>query len=427
MNNHADIIVAGGGLAGLVAATVAARAGARVTLFERSRAPGGRARSVEEDGFTLNFGPHALYHAGAGRRVLDALGVPWQGGHPDTSGWLVRDGRLGRMPLDAASAAASRMFGIREKAALVLALRALAACDPRAHDDETLAAFLDRAVPQPRVREFVDMLFRVATYADAPAHLVAGAALDQFRVGSGGVTYLDGGWATLVDGLRAAATRAGVTIATGERVRRADPATAGWAVTTSGGKYHAGAVVLAVPPTAAAGIAGAALPASAAWARDAVPSRAAVLDIGLDRLPRPRRRFALGMDRPLYLSVHAPVAKLAPDGQYLVSLAKYLGPGQPSRPAEDRQELEAFMSTVQPGWERHARIRRFLPEMTVSYGIPRVGGRSAVEVQGTRGLYLAGDWVGSVGMLADAALASGQRAGELAAAHAARAALRASA
>ena len=55
----------GGGLAGLAAAASASQAGARVLTVEAHQ-PGGRARTVEREGFTLNMGGHALYAAGAG-------------------------------------------------------------------------------------------------------------------------------------------------------------------------------------------------------------------------------------------------------------------------------------------------------------------------------------------------------------------------
>ena len=45
----------------------------------------------------------------------------------------------------------------------------------------------------------------------------------------------------------------------------------------------------------------------------------------------------------------------------------------------------------------------------------RPGGRPAVAVPGSPGVYLAGDWVGPSGWLSDAAMASGQHAGLLAA------------
>jgi hypothetical protein len=44
-----------------------------------------------------------------------------------------------------------------------------------------------------------------------------------------------------------------------------------------------------------------------------------------------------------------------------------------------------------------------------------LAGRPASRVAGIDGLFLAGDWIGSVGMLADAALSSGREAGRSAA------------
>jgi len=58
-----DVIVIGGGLAGLTTAALLARSGKAVTLFEySSREIGGRARTTEADGFYFNQGPHALYY-----------------------------------------------------------------------------------------------------------------------------------------------------------------------------------------------------------------------------------------------------------------------------------------------------------------------------------------------------------------------------
>ena len=46
---------------------------------------------------------------------------------------------------------------------------------------------------------------------------------------------------------------------------------------------------------------------------------------------------------------------------------------------------------------------------------PIVGSVSRIAVRNAEGLFLSGDWVGTVGMLADAAAASGRAAGEAAA------------
>ena len=58
---HAPVVVVGGGLSGLIASTLVARAGLPAVLLEKSTAPGGRAVSRDRHGFIFNLGPHALY------------------------------------------------------------------------------------------------------------------------------------------------------------------------------------------------------------------------------------------------------------------------------------------------------------------------------------------------------------------------------
>jgi len=172
-----------------------------------------------------------------------------------------------------------------------------------------------------------------------------------------------------------------------------------------GNEVRAAGVVLALPPAAVAALA----PQADVPAR--VPVRAACLDVALRRLPRARARFALGVDRPLYLSVHSAAARLAPDGAALVHLIRYLGHGE----VGEAKELEDLLDLIQPGWREEAVHTRFLPDMIVSNALVLahargLAGRPDVDSLGVRDVVVAGDWVGPEGMLADAALASAARA-----------------
>ena len=81
MTTDADVIVIGAGLAGLAAAATARQAGCRVLVVEAHGA-GGRARTTDRDGFTLNLGAHALYRRGEGAKVLASLGIVPDGASP---------------------------------------------------------------------------------------------------------------------------------------------------------------------------------------------------------------------------------------------------------------------------------------------------------------------------------------------------------
>jgi phytoene dehydrogenase-like protein len=145
------------------------------------------------------------------------------------------------------------------------------------------------------------------------------------------------------------------------------------------------------------------------------PVRAACLDVGLSVLPKSRNLFALGVDAPVYLSVHSAVARLAEPGHALIHVAKYLPVDAASDAKADERELEALLDLVQPGWREVLVERRFLPEMTVSYAATeaRTGAaQPGPAVPGVEGLYVVGDWVGARGMLLDASLASAESAVE---------------
>jgi hypothetical protein len=138
----------------------------------------------------------------------------------------------------------------------------------------------------------------------------------------------------------------------------------------------------------------------------------ATLDLGLDKLPEDAARVAFALDRPLYLSVHSASARLAPKGSAMAHVAKYLGDTEPD-PVAVREELEEYASLAIPQWQRHTRVTRFLPNLTVTAMMPTPAGRPDVDFLDMENVAIAGDWVGEDGMLADAAVASALKAASM--------------
>jgi phytoene dehydrogenase-like protein len=414
-----DVIVIGGGLGGLATAALLAREGRSIVLLEKASVLGGRAGTQAHEGFRFNFGPHALYRTGEGARVLRDLGVRWSGGMPSASGgYAIAGGRCHALPGGFVSLLTTGLFGVAAKLEAARLLGALGKLEPAPLARVSVARFLADHVRHASVRELFAALFRLSTYAADAERQSAGAALAQLQLAlADGVEYLDGGWQTLVDALATSCRSAGVVVRTGAGVETvALGGDAGsWSVRLrDGATLAARAVVIAAPPTVAAELLG-----RTEWPGATIPVRAACLDLALSHLPEPRARFALGIDRPLYFSVHSAVARLAPDGGAVVQLAKYLAAGVRDDAKADERELEALADLVQPGWRAHVVERRFLPAMTVSHALVTAemggtAGRVDVEVPGMPGAYVVGDWVGPEGLLADASLASARRAARVA-------------
>lgn len=415
-----DVIVVGGGIAGLTAATMLARGGRTVRLFEKARALGGRADTQIKGDFHFNQGPHALSQGGAGMRILRDLGVAFTGAAPNVAGgYAVDSGKLHTFPAGLVSLLTTGLLRWLEKREAGRLFAALAKIDPQPLQHLTVQAWLERASRYPKVRQLLQAFFRVSTYANAPEQMSAGVALAQAQLAlTRGVLYLDGGWHTLVHGLCALAERAGVVIETSQRVVAVeyDEAVRGVRLADRS-LLSASAVILTGSPDDAAALVPR-QPDLQAWAAAAIPIKAACLDVGLSHLPKPKALFALGIDRPLYYSVHSAAAKLGPTGGATVHVAKYLDPTASTDAEADAHELEQLLDIVQPGWRKVAVERRFLPHLTVYHALPTAAGgglasRPGPLVPGVRHLYVAGDWVGAEGLLVDASLASAKHTAEL--------------
>jgi phytoene dehydrogenase-like protein len=378
-------IVIGGGLAGLTAANALAQPGRKVTLLEQSEHLGGRAITQLETGFELNLGPHALYCGGPATRTFTEWKIPLHGHPPATgAGYFVYEGEKYPVITGAASLLKSSLFGFAEKIEAGNLLRLFAAGHaPR----PTMREWIEDHAKSPKVRDLAAAITRLTTFAADLDHLSAAAALGQIgQAFASGVAYLDHGWQTLIDGLTDRARSLNVEI------RRGTPVTA---------LPDCDGVILAVPPVAVEKLTGARFP-------NLRPIRVACLDLGLGTIPENTANFGLGIDRPLYLSVHSAAAKLAPEGSALIQTAKYLH--AESDPAADRAELEQFADVLVTGWRNRVSMTRFLPSMTVSYAMPTTEGRPEVEALADQGVFLAGDWVGHEYMLTDTVVASALRA-----------------
>jgi phytoene dehydrogenase-like protein len=414
------VLIVGGGLAGLAAAAFAARANTAVTVAEARAVFGGRARSTRvERGYLLNQGPHALYAGGAGTRVLHELGIEPRGSRPPLRAYGTLRGRLALLPGTPKDAVRTKLVGLRAKLELARVVGKPAKLLTYPSEGRSFAQWLDEHIGDADARALARMLGRVATYcADADA-IAADAVVPQIVMAmTDGVRYLDGGWQQLADALARTARDAGAVIDVTTRVGAITADDDGFVVATDTGTMRASAVIVtAGGPVQVDHLLGGTSAAVSAWAARARPVHASSLDLALARLPRPERRVAFGVDTPLYLSTHTPSADLGGDGGEVVHVMRY--GDDPDGTA--RNDIEAFLDVIQPGWRDEVIAEQYGRQLVVAHGRPEpttgYAGRPGPAVADLPGVFVAGDWVGDEGMLADAALASAAAAARLAIAH----------
>ncbi len=111
-HRSADVVVIGGGVAGLVAALECARVGLRVTVLERGDRLGGCVGRIELDGLVLDSGAESFATRGGGvAGLLASLGLDADVARPNPAGaWLVMPGADGAR--DAAPLPRTGMLGI---------------------------------------------------------------------------------------------------------------------------------------------------------------------------------------------------------------------------------------------------------------------------------------------------------------------------
>jgi phytoene dehydrogenase-like protein len=411
MSNKA-ITVVGGGWAGLAAAAFAARSGATVKVLEARSELGGRSRTNRVDGFFLNKGAHALYAGFEGSRVLAELDIVPRGNKPPLRGYGRLRGKVGLMPGTPMDSLRSPMIDLRTKyhlgKLLVNPKRAL----KTEQEDRSMQDWIHEQTVDEDARLILAMAARTATYQSEMSSIAACVGVPQ-TIGAltDGVIYLDGGWQQITNALRVTAEHFGAVISTGEKIESLDEIESDCdAVIIANGGARNVASLLGDRSTVVQ-----------QWAEDAQPVYVTCLDLGLRSLPIPERRFCLGVDDPLYLSTHTPSAHLAPNGGEVVHVIRYGDPGDDTAHGalDPRAEMEQFLDEVQPGWRSHVIAEQFGRTLMVASDRPspqrgELSNRPGPAISDCPNVFVAGDWVGAFGLLADASLASGRDAAKAA-------------
>jgi phytoene dehydrogenase-like protein len=403
-------------MAWLAAATYLARAGKSVTLFEKAASLGGRAATSNYDGYLFNRGIHGLYTGGATEEALKELGIRYSSGSPKET-FLLHEGKIFLFPASASALLGSPLLKIGDKLELVRVLSTVPRLKAESLAHMSVQEWLERTIKHPVDRQILASTARVFTYCSNLDLVSAEVFVKKLQLSlKHPVLYLDGGWQTLVDGLRQAAVQAGACIRSGSRVTAVvhqNGQVQGVQI-GDGGQVGASSVILATGPDDAAKLVdGGAYAPLREIVDPLIPARIACLDVALRSLPEPRYPVVQDLERPRFLSAQSVYSRIAPEGGAMISTFKMLDPTHPSDPKQDERELEDLLDTVQPRWREVLVRRSFLPHIEAIGMLPTArsggyAGRPGPVVPGLSNLYLAGDWIGS-GFLSDPSMGSARQ------------------
>jgi phytoene dehydrogenase-like protein len=316
MNEERTVAVCGAGLAGLVTARRLAAAGVDVTVFEEREEVGGRVRSREHEGFTLDRGFQVLFTAyPAARRELDFDALDLRSFTPGAV--IARDGERSvlsdplRDPRSLFESLFNREVTTSDKLR-TLALRQDLGSRP-------LDSFFSGA--DATIREYLhDWGFSTDYAENFVAPFYGGITLDRslstskrvfeytFRMLSEGKTAVPAeGMGAIAEQLAATAQAAGVDIQLDSVVYEVSSKKQGVTLDVDGGRVDADAAVVATDPRTAVELTGV----------DAIPTRAQPSTTQYYRLPGgtdldSKKRILLNADSPRPNAV-VPLSQVAPE------------------------------------------------------------------------------------------------------------------
>jgi squalene-associated FAD-dependent desaturase len=411
----ADVLVIGGGFAGLSAATWLAERGRRVAVLEARPALGGRAAAFTDPatGERVDNGQHVVfgcYHETLAflRRIGMASRVTLQSGL--TIHVIDREGRhstLACPPLPAplhliAGIARWRALGWGDRAAAVRIGSAVRRSRPADVDGGmTVREWLTRAGQTPRLIELLWEPLAVAAL-NQPIDTAAAAPFAEVLRRMFGTDRRDsavGIPSVPLDDLYAAPSRAfverrGGTVTTGEPARIVGEGRDGWCVRVRDGERHARAVVCAVPwhalPEVLPPLPG--LAAIAEAARATPPSPIVTVNLWLDRQVAPGAFVGLPGRHMQWLFDKGRLIGAGSSHLSLVSsgAASIAGLSNDALTALALDEVRSALPDARRAALRRAVVVR---ERRATFSLaPGMPARPPVAT-GLPGLFLAGDWV----------------------------------
>jgi phytoene dehydrogenase-like protein len=404
-----DVVVVGGGLAGLTAAARLARNGKHVLLIERAKI-GGRSITLSIRDFQFNFGAHAVY--GRDRSILSnlerelELSLHWRDFSQSKAKYDLGD-ELTDIPASIKGLIRTKMLSTKGKMAFAMFVAKTIAGIYRGDDSQSISEWLSKHRVSSEVRRMLLTLASSNFFTKTPEQIPSDVFFHYYRSlfqTQKGVSYLAGGWQSIISELSRVMIEHGGTILEKTKIdsiqvknERVCSISIGEEVVT------ANDFILAIPPGECNRLLG-----DTHGLLPECPETTSVFvyDIGLStRILTPYTYLYSTNDKLFVTDISFYDPSCTPLGGQLLQGIAYLEEGEDSDVVKGK--MEAFFDKHYGGWRECLVVPRIAKKSVVQESKWSISHRGIpVNHPSLSNLYFAGDWCQGEGQLSELSFSS---------------------
>lgn len=371
------VAIIGGGLAGLTAAAyLSEHPEIEGVLFERSPQLGGRAFTYEKEGFTLNFGAHAIY--GIDRHEISSLerelGLSFSSKEVNKRQVMYEKmDHISPAPLDFVNLVKTDLLSTMQKIRFATEISSVMTQLDQIKNHRTLGEYLDASSANENVKELWEHLVCsnfFVTPEDArrvPGHVISTYYNNLFR-SKRPVNYILGSWAVITNQLTQKTELSDRwEIAVREGVNSVQRDGDQFIVTTKERELTFDKVIFAMPVQQVTRmLAGTEWESAVKPFEHSTPTEVLVHDVGLSEVVARPFSYISDMNNKMFITdISATDTTISPEGGQLLQGVAYLSEN-PDWTTEERrayiddrmEKMEALFDRHYPGWRDVAEVKR---------------------------------------------------------------------
>lgn len=423
--NHYDVVIVGGGLAGLSAGAYLSSKGKKVAVLERGQL-GGRAVTLKLKGFNFNFGAHAIYARDSSMlRTFEkelGLNINWQDFNPNKAKYDIGDD-LTSVPANVQGLFQTKLLKGLDKVLFTFEILKTMLKMEKGHPHMSIQKWMEKKHVNEEVQEMMLTLASSNFFTREPEKIPSDVFFTYYSrlfMTNKPVAYIGGGWQSLISEFVRVIEANNGTIMTKTKVesfRVEDDRVVG--VVTPEAELTADEFISAIPPKEMVKVfAETKLEHAVAQYAGYEPTVVVVYDIGLkERIDVPYSYIYDKQNNIFITDISYYDHTCVPEGGQLLQATAYLRQsevGNKEVVEQRKQEIENMYDKHFPGWR----------EQLV---VPRVSARAVVqEIKWTmnqkpmptslpdyRNLFFAGDWCEGQGQLSELSFSSAMQVSKL--------------